>query len=93
MLPVPSALEIEPRTADPAKSGGPPPRVAVSVRRRPFNAAAVRPNLPWPSDLDPSAEIRSDPSQTSLIPVNRGTFTKETLSLVQINLRSSVVEK
>jgi len=43
VLPVQEPSPKEPRTADPAKSSGPPSRTAVSARRRPFNAAAARP--------------------------------------------------
>ena len=63
VLPVQDPSQTEPRTADPAKSGGPPSHAAVSARRRPFNAAAARPNPPRTSDLDPRVQIRSHLSQ------------------------------
>ena len=61
MLPVLATLDFEPRTADSAKSGHP---AAAKLRHRPLSTAAVRPNLAWPSNLDPSAQIRFNSSQT-----------------------------
>ena len=57
------------------------------------SAAQTHQSHSQPSDPDRTVPIRSDPRSTQPVPVNRGTFKKETLGFMQINPRSMLGEK
>jgi len=87
---VQTALEIKPRTAVLAKSGdAPPPQLAAGSLAPP----PARPNPPRPSDPDPVAQITSNLSQHSQIPVNRADFAKEPFCFPKINPLSIADQK